>query len=430
MRTLAELTLAALTLAALLLLCPFGALAHNVPDDVTVRVFMKPAGNTMRILVRVPVNCLIDTLFPMLGATSFLDLPASAEPASNGAQTWISNILTIHESDTVLQRPQVLKIMLSRGTDPSFATFDSALAHLNGPPLPPNALVSWDTGLMDVLLETPIHSDRADFSFVPRFGRLGVKVTNYIAFLPPAGGQRNFVYEGDPPEYRLDPSPGAAARHFAKLGLMHILDETDHVLLLLCLVLLFVRLRALIPFLSAFTVAHSIALLASALIPGDSPAWLPRTVGTLMALFVIYVGLECVVPATPERYRPLIAVSSGLVYGSGFWFFLEPALQYGGSHPTLAALAFNVGIEAGQLLALAVLLPAAMVFFRFAGSRTAWTMVFAGFAAHLAWHRMTERAFGLSRVPFDSPSPEVWAAVLITAAFAIFITTRKEQTLS
>jgi hypothetical protein len=135
-----------------------------------------------------------------------------------------------------------------------------------------------------------------------------------------------------------------------------------------------------------------------------------------MALSIIYTGLDCIIPATPERYRTLVAISSGLVFGSGFWFFLDPVIQFGGEHRVISAFSYNLGIEAGQFLALALLVPAASLFFHFAHSQRLWTMVFAGLAAHLAWHHMTERAFTLSNVPLDWPSPEVWTAILIAAA--------------
>jgi hypothetical protein len=418
---------AALTLLTALL-APMPAAAHEVPDDVTMRIYLKPANGKMQVLVRVPVNALIDFLFPTLGDTNFLDLPETNRQTADAARVWVADMLTIYEGDRQLARPLVLKTIVSRDSDRSFATYNEALAHVNGPPLPGSALVAWDRAVLDVLLETPIRSGRSDFSLVPRFGRLGVRVNNNVGFLPVGGGQRNFVYEGDPERFRLDPAPADAALHFAQLGLFHILGETDHLLFLFCLILLFGSFRALIPFVAAFSAAHSASLLASALIPGPGPVWLPRVVGTLMALFVIYVGLECVVPATLERYRPLVAVSGGLVFGSGFWFFLEPALQFGGNHPIISALSFNAGIEAGQLLALALLVPAVGLFFRFASNRRLWTMIFAGLAAHIAWHRMTERAFTLSRVPIEWPSPEVWTAILVAGTIGLISTfTRRRK---
>ena len=51
-------------------------------------------------------------------------------------------------------------------------------------------------------------------------------------------------------------------------------------------------------------------------------------------------------------------------------------------------------------------------------------MVFAGFAAHMAWHRMTERAFTLSEVPFQWPTGEVWAALLAATAIGVITVMR------
>jgi hypothetical protein len=249
-------------------------------------------------------------------------------------------------------------------------------------------------------------------------------VTNNIDFLPARGGERKFEYEGDPEPFHLDPTGGQSARHFFGVGFHHILDETDHLLLLFCMVLLFRRVRAVVPFAIAFTLAHSVTLLASALIPGAGPVWLPRVTGTLMTLFVIYLGLECVVPATPTRFRTVIAIASGMIFGSGFWFFLERVFQFGGEHQVVSALSFNFGIEAGQYLALALMIPAVALFFHFTTLHRMWTMIFAGLAAHLAWHRMTERAFTLSQVPWQWPSPEVWAALLAATVIGVISTLR------
>ncbi|HYA17026.1 MAG TPA: HupE/UreJ family protein [Bryobacteraceae bacterium] len=410
--------------AALLLFAPLLAAAHEVPDHVIMRVFLKPQHDRLQILVRIPTVALIDTLFPMLPDSLFLDLKQTNEAASMPARVWVADLLSIHEGDTLLPRPRVVKTMISRDSDISFNTYADALAHINGPPLPDNALVMWDRSMLDVLLEAPIRSDQSDFSLVPRFGRLGVLVTNYIEFLPARGGRRDFVYEGDPEKYRLDPTLPQTIGHFIAVGFRHIFDETDHVLLLLCMALMLRRPRELLGFAIAFTIAHSITLLASALLPGPGPVWLPRVSGTLMALFIIYLGLESVFPATPARFRPLVAIASGMVFGSGFWFFFEPLVQYGGEHPVAAALSFNLGIEAGQYGALALLVPALALFFRFTPLNRAWTMVFAGFAAHVAWHRMTERAFTLSQVPFEWPTGEVWAALVAAAAIGVMVTLR------
>jgi hypothetical protein len=260
----------------------------------------------------------------------------------------------------------------------------------------------WDRAVMDVLLETPIQSDRSDFTFVPRFGRLGVKVTTTFDFLPPNGGIRTYEYEGDPEPFKLNPAWDQSAAHFIEAGFLNITDQTDHLLFLFCIALLFRRFRALVPFVAAFTVAHSFALIASAYdLLGPTELWLPPLTYTLMALCVVYLALESVMriaaSGNVRKSRTVTAIASGLVFGSGFWFALRPVLQFGGEHPLVSVLSFNAGIELGQLLALALLVPALDLFFRFAVAEKIGTLILAGLVAHMDWHRMVDRAYALNR---------------------------------
>ena len=71
---------------------------------------------------------------------------------------------------------------------------------------------------------------------------------------------RAFEFHGDPGLVQLDPRWHQAALRFVKLGFSHILDGTDHLLFLVCLVIPFRRLRSLVAVVTAFTVAHSITL--------------------------------------------------------------------------------------------------------------------------------------------------------------------------
>jgi len=390
-----------LSRAILLLAVAVSVSAHEVPDDVRIHIFAKPSGNKMQWIVRVPVNALIDTLLPMLPGPGYLDLPQSEPMLPVPANVWVADILTLYEGDTRLEKPVVQKMLLSRQTDPSFSSYAEALAHVNGPKLPANSLVMWDRAVMDVLLETPIHSDRSDFTFVPRFGRLGVKVTTTFDFLPPDGGVRAFEYEGDPEPFKLNPSWDQSAAHFIEAGFFNITDQTDHSLLLFCFVLLLRRYRALFPFVVAFTIAHSFALIASAYGLGPSGVWLPPLTYTLMALCVVYLALECVMAVSTSARRGKrrwgAAIACGLVFGSGFWFALFPVWQFGGDHPLVSVLSFNLGIELGQFLALALLVPAVDIFFRFAVAEKIGTLILAGLVAHMDWHRMVERAYALHR---------------------------------
>ena len=84
---------------------------------------------------------------------------------------------------------------------------------------------------------------------------------------------------------------------------MHILEGTDHLLFLLCLVIPFRRLRPLVVIVTSFTVAHSITLIASAFGFGPDALWFPPLIETLIAVSIVYMALENIVYAALGRSR-------------------------------------------------------------------------------------------------------------------------------
>ena len=128
-----------------------------------------------------------------------------------------------------------------------------------------------------------------------------------LRFLPPGGAVRAFEFTGDPGLVRLDPRWHQAALRFVELGFFHILDGTDHLLFLLCLVIPFRRFRALIPVVTAFTVAHSITLIASAYNLGPDALWFPPLIETLIAISIVYMALENIVGGSTVQRRWMIS---------------------------------------------------------------------------------------------------------------------------
>jgi len=102
------------------------------------------------------------------------------------------------------------------------------------------------------------------------------------------------------------------------LGFFHILDGTDHLLFLFCLVIPFRRFRALIPVVTAFTVAHSITLIASAYNLAPDALWFPPLIETLIAMSIVYMALENIVGGATVQRRWMITFGFGLVHGFGF----------------------------------------------------------------------------------------------------------------
>ena len=404
---------------ALLLLAPLHHVAaHDIPNDVTVRMFLKPSGQHLDLLVRVPLKAIRDVMFPERGP-GYLDIQRTNRLLPDAATLWISDFIELYEGETCLpKKPRVVAARVSLESDQSFASYDRAAAHIMEPTLPDETNVVWNQTMLDVWFEYPIHSDRSAFSIRPELARLGLQTVTVLRFLPPGGVVRAFEFTGDPGLVRLDPRWHQAVLRFVRLGFFHILDGTDHLLFLFCLVIPLRRLRALIPVVTAFTAAHSITLIAAAYDLGPDALWFPPLIETLIAGSIVYMALENIVEATRVgavrwQRRWVIAFGFGLVHGFGFSFALRKTLQFAGSHLLTSLLSFNAGVELGQVLVLVLLIPILELLFRFGMAERVGTIVLSALVAHTGWHWMMERADRLSRYRFHWPP--LTTALLVSA---------------
>ena len=424
--------------------------AHEIPNDVTVQTFVKPDGQRLRFMVRVPLSAMRDMDYPKpRGATTadLMDLGRADATLRDAATLWISDYLELYENGERLPSPAVVSVRAALQSDKSFASYEEALAHLTGPPLPSQTEFSWSQGLLDVLFEYPIQSDQSRFSIRPKLARLGIRTLTVLRFLPPGGAVRGFEFYGDPGLIQLDPRWHQAALQFVKLGFFHILDGTDHLLFLACLVIPFRRVRSLVAVVTAFTVAHSITLIASAYNFAPDALWFPPLIETLIATSIVYMALENIVFASKEtesaesrrspsggalaglasvslKRRWLVTFGFGLVHGFGFSFALRQTLQFAGSHLLTSLLSFNIGVELGQLLVLVLLIPALDLLFRFVVPERMGTIILSALVAHTSWHWLTERADVLRQFRFTWPALDAaflasamrWMMLIVVAA--------------
>ena len=105
-------------------------------------------------------------------------------------------------------------------------------------------------------------------------------------------------------------------------------------------------------------------LIASAFGLAPDALWFPPLVETLIAASIVYMALENIARRMAPKRRWLITFAFGLVHGFGFSFALRETLQFAGAHLLTSLLAFNVGVELGQLLVLLLLLPLLELLFR------------------------------------------------------------------
>ncbi len=288
----------------------------------------------------------------------------------NAAKLYLIDNITVYENDRALPAPRIVEARISLASDRSFVSYEQARAHLDGARLADDLDLYWNQQLLDVLLEYPIQSEHSEFAIHPRVDRFGQHVTTALRFLPPSGAVRAFEFHGDPGIVRLDPRWHHAALRFVASGFWHILEGIDHLLFLCCLVIPFRRLRPLAVIVTSFTLGHSISLIASALGFAPDALWFPPLVETLIALTIVYMAIENIVYAALGRLggdlaqRWIIAFAFGIVHGFGFSFVLRESLQFAGDHLLTALLAFNLGVEIGQIAVLLVLIPALNLVFR------------------------------------------------------------------
>ncbi len=160
------------------------------------------------------------------------------------------------------------------------------------------------------------------------------------------------------PTFAVPPAERAidVAASYVRLGVAHILGGPDHLLFVFGLVLLAGTFRRIAATVTAFTLGHSVTLVAATLGLVALPQ-APIECAIAASVFLLAVELARD-PATPSamRRRPwIMAASFGLLHGLGF----AAALTGAGLPRTdvpLALLAFNVGIELGQIAFVAAVL--------------------------------------------------------------------------
>lgn len=203
---------------------------------------------------------------------------------------------------------------------------------------------------------------------------------------------RSFAIETTPGQATSEP-PKASYRgklSFFPMGIEHILTGYDHLVFLLGLVIVGGRWRSLLMVVTAFTLAHSITLALAAL-----GVWAPspRIVEPAIALSIAYVGVEnFFVKNAEKRWR--ITFPFGLIHGFGFAGALHEVAMPKADVP-YALVLFNVGVEAGQLAVLALVLPLIYVLRKREAFREQGVKFISGaiVVAGVVW--FVSRAFGL-----------------------------------
>lgn len=139
---------------------------------------------------------------------------------------------------------------------------------------------------------------------------------------------------------------------FIFLGIQHIFIGADHILFLLGLILIGGRFRDLVKIVTSFTIAHSVTLTLAALNIVNLP---PRLIESAIALSIVYIATENFFIKKVD-YRWIVTGIFGLAHGFGFANVLGN-LGLPAKGLVVSLFSFNVGVEIGQVVIVALLLP-------------------------------------------------------------------------
>jgi hypothetical protein len=421
--------LAILALGAALAV-PRRAQAHEFTMDAVMNAFVKVDEGEAHLVVRVPIFALRHAGFPVTGRD--IDVAGSGPAIQRALAMLRENVMLWEEERQLVASSAVGRLQLP--SDRSFDRYKDALADTAGTPAP-GTVIYVDQGFFDAHLTYPISSPHSRFSIQTTvFPELAGFLKLAVRYLPSGEDGRAMVINSRSGRVPLNPAWYQAAVGFVGLGISHILSGVDHLLFLLCLIIPFAALGQVIPIITAFTVAHSFTLIGSAYNLAPSGAWFPPFVETAIAASIVYMALENIVGANLRR-RWLLTGLFGLVHGFGFSYGLKENLQFAGKHLLVSLFSFNVGIEIGQVLVLAVMLPALALVRKYALTGRLGIVILSALVAHTGWHWMIDRGDVLWKTDwprFDAQALTTlarWVAGLLLAGAAVRLLARRAATL-
>ena len=332
----------------------------------------------------------------------FVDFAAvRADPKTLGRL--LANGLLVETDDGPIDASVVGLRLHPLGTEPGFATLGEAEAVFADPAAWPDAeqVVYVGDAVVDVhlLFRTAAPVERYRLSSTLDPGLPGQEETANLILDSGPGGVQVFRARGllkEPVE--ISRSALAAFGTFIVEGVRHILEGLDHVLFVVCLVAGATGLASLLWRVTGFTVGHSITLSLGFFGFVPSGAWFVPTVEWIIAVTILYAAYLAIRPrdkagGRDEKRLFWITAFIGLIHGLGFSFVLQNILKVSSPNIWQSLLAFNVGIEIGQVLIVLVVSALIWLVAR-AGQRAERSVrvVFAAGAGAMAVYWVIERS--------------------------------------
>ncbi|MBM9596028.1 HupE/UreJ family protein [Roseitranquillus sediminis] len=402
------------------------ATAHEVPNEVTVLTYVKPEGDTLTLLLRLPMDSLRDVDIAT-DSEGYLDLPNIRTSLEGAAQIWVRDVIEVYENGEPLPQPEVLDARVSLPSDDTFTEgYDAALAHTTQADLPADTKILWEQGLLQIAYGYPISSENSSFSIEPALARLGLQVNVVMRYLGADGTDRVYDVHADVGQVHLDPSWWQTVWLYSERGFREISARSEYLLLLLAMAMPLIGSRQLLITGGAFLLGQTAGLMASGWGLTPNTLWFPYLVSFLIAASIIYLSVENIVGATYRR-RWRVSPFLGLPIGFALSAPFAENVQFAGAHLLTAIIAFDAGAGLAALAALALAIAALQVAFRFVVPARVGTIVLSAFVAHSAWHMAVERAALLGQFPWPPLEALVasgamsWLIAIIASAMLLWI---------
>lgn len=364
-----------LVVTASLILVAVASHAHFLLN-LNVRVFhVEHASEGLRIYLRTPMPYLVAD---KIGKMDDGGLPEAAPFTTNAFEDGqiVHFINTkqiaddplglgdIAEANTIIEvagtriRGDVEAVTVHKlGQEPGFATLSEARqSRSNGTTVPDNPPVYVGDVLVDVVLLYKLDHQAQAYSIsssldpgLPEQELTANLILDYRSKDTNVIRTRGLM--NDPVEVSRSSFAGMAT--FVWEGIRHILEGIDHVLVVVCLVIGASGLSALLWRVTGFTVGHSVTLSLGFFGFVPSGAWFVPLVETGIALSIVYAAILAVRRdeggGSSNKKVFVVTVLMGLLHGLGFSFVLHEILQVTSPNIWQSLLAFNVGVEFGQL---------------------------------------------------------------------------------
>ncbi|WP_299428548.1 HupE/UreJ family protein [uncultured Shimia sp.] len=294
----------------------------------------------------------------------FVD-PASltADPLGIGQIAETSLVLLF---DGKRQRGTVEAVEVSAiGKEPAFATLDEAqlaLATTFEPSNLPKDLFVGDA-VVDVSIRYTTHGYVDAYTLasqvdpgLPEQDKTANLILDYGPGEPKVSRARGLLLE----PVEVSRSRISAIVTFVWEGIHHILEGLDHVLFVVCLVLGAQTLRSLLGRVTGFTIGHSVTLVLGFFGFVPKGEWFVPAVETGIAISIIYAGILIFRNGNDGgngRKVFVVTLLLGLLHGLGFSFVLHDILQVSSPNIWQSLLAFNIGVELGQVFIVLAIWP-------------------------------------------------------------------------